>query len=168
MVVARTDVMRVFADIPETEAGLVTCTPDERDSVTVSVQALGNKTFEGEVTRTSWSLNRANRSLTTEIDIPNEEGALRPGMYATLQMCLDKIPDALTLPAAAVIREEAGDFCAVVENGVIARRPIELGLRVGDDVQVKSGVSENDLVVLARGADLAPGQAVEVIGAPGK
>jgi HlyD family secretion protein len=163
LVIAHTDTVRVFAVIPETEAELVTTGADAGDPVKVTVQALGNRTFDGRVTRTAWSLDPTNRSLKVEIDLPNPDGVLRPGMYATIQLRLDEAPDALTVPNAAIVRENAEAFLCVVQDGVIDRRKVELGLRVGDDVQVRSGVTEQDQIVLARASGFKSGQAVEAI-----
>jgi HlyD family secretion protein len=164
LVIAQMDTVRIFADIPETEAGLVSI-GKTADPVTITVQALGNKSFDGPVTRTSWSLDPATRSLKTEIDVPNPDGLLRPGMYATIQLRLDEVANALVVPAAAIVRD-GGTFCCVVEGGAIVRRPVELGLRSGDEIEVKSGLAETDLVVLKGAGSLKAGQQVEVIAPP--
>lgn len=163
LVVAHSDTVRVFASIPETEAELVTSGAEAGDPVTVTVQALGHRSFDGRVTRTSWSLDAANRSLKVEVDLPNADGALRPGLYATVKLRLEEAPDALTVPNAAIVREGAAAFLCAVEDGVIRRKPVVLGLRVGDDVQIKSGVTGQDTIVLARAGGLKEGQAVEVL-----
>jgi RND family efflux transporter MFP subunit len=163
LVIAHMETVRVYASIPETEAELVTGGVDGADPVIVTVQALGNRTFEGNVTRTGWTLDPANRSLKVEIDLPNPDGLLRPGMYALARLQLDQVADALTVPNAALAREGAAVYVCTVENGTVSRKPVEVGLRVGDDVQVRSGVTEQDLIVLARAGGLKDGQRVDVI-----
>ncbi len=162
MIVARTDKVRIFVDIPEMEAPLVDG-GEKPDSVVVQVQSLGGKEFEADVTRTSWSLDTLNRSLRTEIDIPNAGGLLRPGMYATVTILLEQKSDVLTLPITAVVREGRDVFCCCVETGTIDRRAIVLGLRSGDEVEVLSGLDANQTVVLARSDSLKQGQPVDVI-----
>ncbi len=164
VVVARRDRVRVFAAIPETEAGLVSAPPEEPDPVTVTVPALGNRSFEGTVTRTSWSLDPTNRSLNVEIDLDNPDDLLRPGMYATMTIRLAEVPNALTVPAAAIVRAEGETYCCcVVDGGVIERRPVQLGLRSRDEIELRSGLTDKDVVVLARAGGLQAGQRVEVI-----
>lgn len=163
LTVSDVNMLRVFVEVPEMEAGFVTSGVDDGDPVTIRVQALEERTFDGRVRRTSWSLDPQNRSLRVEIDLPNPDGVLRPGMYATAQLQLEEVADALTVPATAIVRDGAATFCCVVENGVVARRPVELGLRVGPDIEVRSGLSEQDSIVLARAGNLQPGQSVEVV-----
>jgi hypothetical protein len=69
----------------------------------------------------------------------------------------------MTLPTAAIVRNAGQTVCCVVVDGKIEHRTIALGLRVGDDVQVSSGLHGDEIVVLARAGSLQPGQAVEVL-----
>jgi HlyD family secretion protein len=162
VVVARMDLVRVFVDIPELEASLVN-SGEGADSAIVHVQALGGREFEAKVTRTSWALDASNRSLRTEIDIPNPDGLLRPGMYATATILLEERKDAVALPITAIVRNESGTYCCCVESGKIEQRSINLGLRFGDEVEVLSGLEPASVVVLARVDSLTEGQPVEVL-----
>ena len=166
LVIASCDTVRVTTSIPETEAPLVTSGTDDADPVVISLQAIPHRTWVGKVTRTSWTLDPQNRSLTVEIELANADGALRPGMYATAQVRLAEAQDVLTLPAAAIVRDGGSTLCCVVANGTITRRPVQLGLRVGDEIEVVSGATETDSVVLARAGNLKEGQAVEVLPPP--
>lgn len=144
--VARTDRMRVALDVPEMEAGLV----DVDDPVEFRVQALRGVELQGKIARISWSLDAGNRSLRAEVDVPNVNSTLRPGMYATGVIELDRRDEALTLPASAIVRNGAEAACMVVENGKVTRRPVQPGLRVGPDVEIVSGLSETSEVVTVR------------------
>jgi HlyD family secretion protein len=162
LVIVQTGQVRVFVDVPEMEAPLVDA-GDKPDSAVVHVQSLGEKGIDGKVTRTSWSLDKSNRSLRAEIDLPNRDGKLRPGMYAKVDILLDQRNDVLTLPITAIVREAGATYCCCIESGKINRKRIELGLRSGADVEVRSGLDADQLVVLARGDSLVQGQAVEII-----
>jgi RND family efflux transporter MFP subunit len=162
VVVARTDLVRIFVDVPELEASLVD-SGDGGDAAMVQVQALGSREFDANVTRTSWALNSSNRSLRAEIDFPNPDGLLRPGMYANATILLEERSDALALPITAIIRDGSDTFCCCVESGKIERQSIQLGLRFGDEVEVLSGLDVGRVVVLARAESLSQGQAVEVL-----
>jgi len=158
MVVARTDVVRIFVDVPELEAARV----DSGDPAVVHVQALEEKKFEAQVVRTSWTLLESNHSLRAEIDVPNPAGLLRPGMYATVTIRLEESADAITVPVSAVVREGSDAYCICVDSGKIERRPVQLGLRSGGDIQVLSGLDADQLVVLKQPNSLRQGQAVQV------
>ena len=157
LTVARTDIVRIFVDVPEMDSPWV----EAGRTGYVSVQALPDRIVEGKVTRTSWVLG-ANRTLHTELDLPNPNGLLRPGMYATAHILLQERPDVYVLPLSAIVREGKQAFCWVVKGGQAARTPITLGLQVGNDVEVTSGLKGDELVVQSQAGSLQEGQPVEV------
>jgi RND family efflux transporter MFP subunit len=130
------------------------------------VQSLGEKGIDGKITRTSWSLDKANRSLRVEIDLPNGDGKMRPGMYAKVDILLSQRDDVLTLPATAIVRDGGATYCCLVVSGKIDRRKVEVGLRSGADVEIRSGLDADETVVLARADSLVQGQSVEVMPQP--
>jgi len=166
VVVTRSDKVRVVAAVPESEAPLVTVDGPDPDPATVTTPALGGRRFEAPVARTSWSLDPLSRSLKVEIELLNADGALRPGMFAMVEIRLASIPDAVTAPATAVVRDGGETFCCVVERGLIVRRAVQLGLRSGADQQIVSGLEAGELLVQTRAAGLKPGQRVEVLAPP--
>ena len=167
LVVARRDRLRVFVDVPELEAPLVDA-GESGDSVSIRVQALPGPPVEGRVTRTGWALDASNRSLRTEIELPNPDGRLRPGMYATAVILLERREDALTLPATAIVRDAGQTLCCKVDSGRIHRRPVTTGLRAGADVEILSGLDGDETIVLLRADSLKEDQPVEVIPAEQK
>lgn len=132
-VVARTDTVRVFAEVPELEAPLVSDGTPAR----VRVQSIKGQEFAGKVTRSSWSLDDKARTLRVEIDLPNPEGRLRPGMYAYVSLA-SEFPNRLTLPASAVTTQADQSYCFQVVDGKAVRLPVKLGLRGGTAVEVLS------------------------------
>lgn len=162
LVLSRTDRMRLVVDVPEMEAPMVDA-GESADTATVRIQSLGGAEWNAQVSRTGWSLASGNRSLRTELDLPNPEGRIRPGMYATVSLLLEQRENALTLPAAAIIRDGQNSYCCLFQDGKARRHPIQVGLRVGDDVEVVSGLEESQVVVLARAASLKPDQAIEAL-----
>ena len=162
LVVARTDRVRIFVAIPETEAALVD-SGENGDPATILVQALAGKAYDAQITRTSWALDPLNNSLTAEIDIDNPDQELRPGMYATVRIRLAQQKNSLVLPITALVQQEMGTFCCVVESGKIERRRIELAMRSGNEVAVASGLTPKETVVLHGAELLQHGQAVEVL-----
>jgi RND family efflux transporter MFP subunit len=159
LVVCRADTVRIFVDVPELEAGMV----NKDDAALINLQAIGGKEVQGKVTRTSWDLNPANRSLRTEIDVENPELLLRPGMFASVNILLEERSDALTLPVTAIVRDATGDYCCQVVSGRIQRMPLVLGLRVGKEIEVLSGLQGTEDVVLLRADALKDGEPVELL-----
>jgi RND family efflux transporter MFP subunit len=127
-VVLSADTVRVFVDVPEADAGLV------RDGMEAKVRAQG-KEFAGTVTRTSGFLDPRTRTLRTEIDLPNKDGALLPGTYAYATLTARR-EGVLTLPASAVVAAPEGTYCYRVENGKAVRAPLQTGLSGGGLVEV--------------------------------
>jgi membrane fusion protein (multidrug efflux system) len=84
-------------------------------------------------------------------------------MYATATILLEEKSDVPVLPITAVLRDGDEAYCHCVVDGRIERRPIRLGLRAGDEVEVAEGLGADDIVVLVRSDALQPGEPVEVI-----
>jgi len=119
--VARIDPVRVVVYVPEAEAGLVA--PGQE--VRLALQGESSAGKVGRVSRVSWSLEPGSRTLRTEIDLPNEKGQIRPGMYVYARLTVP-LPAELAVPAAAV--GKFGDEPAIylVENGKAVRVSVEL------------------------------------------
>jgi multidrug efflux pump subunit AcrA (membrane-fusion protein) len=130
-VVVRTDPVRIFLDVPEAAAAGV-----QKDMlVRIRLSALDDLEVEGKVTRFSWALDNQARTLHTQIDLPNEGGRLRPGMYATVRLTVDH-PGAWTVPSSAVFVQDDQPYVVRVEKGKAARTPVKTGLQVGGRVQL--------------------------------
>jgi RND family efflux transporter MFP subunit len=159
LVIARSDKMRIFVAVPEIEAAYV----DTGDAVAIESQSLRGADLKAAVTRTGFALDPANRSLDTIIDIDNPEGRLRPGLYATAKITLQEQRDALTLPAAAVVRQGKEAFCYRLIGGKATKTSIQLGIKVADDFEIAGGISDSDTVILNKASSLKDGQAVEQV-----
>jgi RND family efflux transporter MFP subunit len=155
-VVVRADPLRVFVELPEDEAAFV----DVGDPVTLRVPAVPGLTVESTIARTAWALNSTARTLRAEIDAPNADGKLRPGMSVAATIVLVSRPDVLTLPRAAIVRRDAQATCFVVRDGKAIATPISVGLEIGDDVEIITGLMADDQVVVAGAASLVDGQQV--------
>jgi multidrug efflux pump subunit AcrA (membrane-fusion protein) len=137
-VVERRDIVRVFVEVPEADAGWV----NKGNPARIRVQAIQGQEFSGEVTRTSYALDRTARTLVAEIDLPNPKDQLRPGMYVLATITAEQ-PDVLALPAAAIATE--GDvtrgyqsYCFIVDGGKAVRTPVQVGRSDGKFVEVLS------------------------------
>jgi RND family efflux transporter MFP subunit len=155
-VVTLMDFSRVRVDVamPESEVPLVkTGLP-----VRVTVSHLPGRAFEGTVTRLAYALDVPTRTMGTEIELANPDGVLRPGMYASVRIGLERREDALLLPAEAVLREKGEPFAFTVEDGRARKVALQLGLDDGIRIEVKQGLSFGDVVVVGGAQALRDGQ----------
>ncbi len=130
-VVARTDKVRIFIDVPEAYAQLVR----PGVPVRVRVQALRDREIDTTVARTSWALDPGNRTLRAEIELDNAADELRPGMYAYAALQLTQ-RGAWTLPANLVQRGEDAAYCYLLQDGKAVRTTLKLGVRAGAVVEI--------------------------------
>ena len=159
LVVMQAATVRVFIDVPEADASLVL----PGSEVLIRTPALGNTPLAGKVTRSSWSLQPATRTLRVEADVPNQSGKLRPGMYVYADLKVAERKDALALPKGAILTQDNQSFCLVVSSeDKIKRLPIHVGIRAGEEVEVVSGLTGNERVIAANVAAYREGQPVEI------
>jgi multidrug efflux pump subunit AcrA (membrane-fusion protein) len=130
-VVDRTDVLRIYVDIPEQDADFVKIGTKAK----VLVRAYRDKEFPASVTRTAWALNVKSRTLRVEIDIPNPESRILPGMYAYGKVIIER-PQVRALPLDALVYSGDQTFCWRYENGKAVRMEIETGVSDGDWIEV--------------------------------
>ena len=157
-VLIQADTVRLFIDVPEAEASLVETGRPAR----ITVSAMGNAAFDGIVARTGWALQTGTRSLKCEIDVPNSDGKLRPGMYAQVELTVAERADALAVPKSAVVVKDGQTFCvSVTTDGSILRRPVQTGIRSATDIEILSGLDGTEDLLTANAAAFSDGQKVE-------
>ncbi len=115
---ARIDPVRVVVHVPEADAGLVEV-GQELQIVLPTVAA----PVKGKVVRTSWSLEPGSRTLRTEVDLPNPNSTIRPGMYVSTKL-LVRLPEAWAVPVAAVGKINDQPVMYLIENGKAVRVPV--------------------------------------------
>lgn len=128
--------------------------------VRVRVPALG-RTFQGTVARFADALDQQTRTMETEIDVENGDGTLVDGMYAETNLILRQKDGVLTVPIQAVDRSGSGASVLLVDHeGRIKEQRVELGEESSDRVEITSGLSENDRVVIGSRSGFTPGERV--------
>ena len=130
-VVDRTDVVRVFVDVPEQDANYVQI----GTKASVLVKAYRDDEIPASVTRTSWALNVTSRTLRAEIDLPNTDSQILPGMYAYAKVIIER-PGVRALPVAAVTYLGDRAFCWQYEKGVAVQTEIQTGVSDGEWIEV--------------------------------
>jgi multidrug efflux pump subunit AcrA (membrane-fusion protein) len=98
----------------------------------------------------------------TEIDVPDPDYVLGPGLYCTVELKIPRKTPSLILPSEAIIFNAKGLSVAVVDNGIARLRNVNVVRDFGTRIEVNSGVKEGDQVILAPAVDLADGQKVHV------
>jgi RND family efflux transporter MFP subunit len=129
----------------------------------VELDALPNKTFSGQVTRMAPSFDPVTRTLDAQVLLTNETGELRPGMYGRGSIVLDVHPRAVTVPATALQITSGKYFVYVLAGTKVERRPVEIGVDEGAWLEVTSGLSSTDEVVIAGADGLSDGATVRPI-----
>ena len=153
----QSDVIRTQVYVPQDQAfGL----KPGVDAV-VRVPEIPDRTFPGKVTRIAGALQPGTRTLLTEIDIPNPDGALRPGMYCTIELHIPRETPGLMVPADVVIFNSAGLQVAVIEDGVARIRKVSVARDFGKEIEVRDGVKPGDQVILNPPVDLVEGSRVQ-------
>jgi RND family efflux transporter MFP subunit len=128
----------------------------------VHVPEIPNRTFPGKVTRIANALQPGSRTLLTEIDIPNPDGTLSPGIYCTIELHIPRKTPSFKVSADAIIFNEAGLQVAVAENGVVHLRRVTIVRDLGKEVEINSGVKGGDQVILNPAVDLPDGSKVRL------
>jgi RND family efflux transporter MFP subunit len=128
----------------------------------VHVPEIPNRTFPGKVTRIASALQPGSRTLLTEVDVPNPDGALSPGIYCTVELFIPRKTPSMIISADAVVFDENGQHVAVVENGIVHFQKITVARDFGTEVEVHDGVKVGDQVILNPMVNLAEGSKVTV------
>jgi membrane fusion protein (multidrug efflux system) len=130
--------------------------------VTARLDALPDERFEGTVTTVGIEADPANRSFPVEIEIGNEQGRMRPGMLARVEVNLVSHRGQLLIPRHSVLEREGRRIVYVIENGQAVERTIGTGASADNQVQVLNGLSEGDELIVTGQQRLGVNTAVKV------
>jgi HlyD family secretion protein len=170
-VVDRTDIVRIYVDIPEQDANYVQI----GTKATVLAKAYRDEPIPATVTRTSWALNIKSRTLRAEIDLHNPNSQLLPGMYAYAKVIIER-PNVRALPLAALTHSGEKTYCWKYDNGKALRAEVQTGVSDGEWIEVTNlelspsptgadpfaPVNGSEQVILGDLSILADGAPVEV------
>jgi RND family efflux transporter MFP subunit len=157
---ASTAKLRVYVSVPQADSRAAT--PGLKCYLTLT-EFPGRK-FPGELVRTAGAIDAATRTLLTEVDVDNAAGELRPGAYAEVHLLIPEGSRSLILPVSTLMFRSEGLRVGVVRDGNQAELvPVVLGKDFGNEVEIVSGLSENDLVIANPPDSLASGARVQVV-----
>jgi RND family efflux transporter MFP subunit len=152
------DVIRVFVYVPQDAA--IGVAPGV--AAIVRVPEIPNHEFPGKVTRIATALQSGTRTLLTEIDIPNSDLALAPGVYCTVELEIPRKAPSFVVPAEAIIFNRNGLQVAVVHDGKAEIRKLEVTRDFGTYVEADVGVVSGDHVILDPPVTLVDGDKVQI------
>lgn len=161
--VARTDVLRVFISVPEVYSSTVQL---DTPAWLELAEAPGVK-FHGKVAHIAGALETASRTLLTEVQVPNEDGRLFPGAYATVHLDLKLENSPCVIPINTVLFRSQGNQVAIVDDAnTVHLKTVTVARDFGTSYEVTNGVTHNDRLVLNPSDSLADGEKVSVQEAP--
>jgi RND family efflux transporter MFP subunit len=159
------DTLRVFVNVPQVFS----------TDVKVGQKAIvyrredPKRTFVGTITRTADALEPSTRTLLTEVQVPNQGTALRPGMYLQVKFIFDREFSTVLIPPAALATRSDGPYLAVLDDRHhVHYRKVRLGRDFGSETEVVAGLDAGQTVVIHPGDDLPEGAELDPISPPTK
>ncbi|HTB63721.1 MAG TPA: efflux RND transporter periplasmic adaptor subunit [Opitutales bacterium] len=157
--IAQYDQVRVMVDVPQVASKEMTVDTLE----TFTAREFPDRVFQGKIGRTAAAIDPASRTLRVELDVPNTDLALLPGMEIQTVFAVRQRP-LLEIPASALMFRANGPQVAVVDSsGKVSLRNVTIGSDQGDSVEIASGLSPNDRVALNLSSEVADGDHVTII-----
>ncbi|HEY0308477.1 MAG TPA: efflux RND transporter periplasmic adaptor subunit [Acidobacteriaceae bacterium] len=154
--IAQISTLRLRLPVPESIAPYV----HNGDTATIRIDAL-NRTLTGTVARSTEALDPSTRSMQVEVDVPNKDGSLTPGMYAQVTLNVQRTGDAIVVPIQALDTSSAQPVVMVVNaQNRVEKRIVQTGLTTANRVEILSGVREGEQVIVANQASYQPGETV--------
>ncbi len=155
---ARTDELRVQVFVPQA----ATFGIKDGDAATITVSELPGRTFTGRVARNANALSPGTRTLLMEVDVDNKDGVLAAGLYSVIHLQVRRPNPVINIPSTAVIFNQNGLNAAVVSDGKVELRKIEIDIDNGANVDVRSGLKDGDRIILSPPANVSDGMKVTV------
>lgn len=149
--------IRVYVSVPEVDVPFI----HSGIPASLTPAAFPGRTFRAAVTRIAEALDPSTRTMKTEIDFLNPHHILRPGMFGEVTLEIERIPNALVIPDTALVVEGSKRFIWLVRDGTAHRAQVETGMDDGTQVEIRSGLSGREQVIVAGKDGLAEGKPVQ-------
>jgi len=143
------DTVRTLIEVVEKDVPLIKI----GQKAEIRAEAYPDRVFDGRVTRIVQALNRATRTMTVEVDLPNQDHLLKGGMFARVEVLVGVHPNAIQIPVDALTRLEELQYVYIVKDGKAVQVPVEVGSRVENRIEVTQGLTGNEHVIVS-GKDL--------------
>ena len=150
--------LRIYVAVPEVYADSVR----DGEKVSITQDADPKMIISGTISRNSSAIDQTSRTLNVQVDVDNSKGQLLPGAYVFVHLKLPAASRTVTIPSNTLLFRAEGLRVGVVRDGVVQLIPITIGHDFGASVEVTSGLTPNDAVVLDPSDSLTSGTKVEV------
>ena len=148
--------LRLVVPVPESQVPHIALgTPVE-----IKVTSL-SRVVRGTVARFTGDVQLTTRTMDVEVDVPNPDSKLVPGMYADAVITIEKREHARSIPVQALLTREGKRFVMVVRDNTIEERPLETGIETAERLEVVSGVQPGEMVIVSNKGQLKDGQRVQ-------
>jgi RND family efflux transporter MFP subunit len=158
-----TGTLRVYVSVPEVDADAI----HDGDTAMITQDSNPDRSIPGKIIRNSSAIDHSTRTLNVEVDVNNSKDVLRPGAYVFVHFHLSVAHDGLTIPSNALLFRSEGLRVGVVRDGRVHLVPLTVGNDYGSVVEVTSGLTTNDAVIVNPSDSLADGQMVHPQAAQG-
>src|SRR5688572_18557685 len=155
--IVRINPLRVRIDIPEQAIPAV----NVGQSVSVTTSAWPDRNFSGRIARISPNVTPTSRTLTVEAEIENSSGVLKPGQFATVRILESRSAPAVLVPVRAVRTEAGVSRVFVMKDGYARERIVQIGQTEGDLIEIRLGISADEIVATSNLEMLSEGVAVK-------
>ena len=150
--------IRVYVSVPEAYAAAI----KDGAKATLTLDEYPGKNFAGTIARNASSIDAATRTLNVEVDVENSKGELLPGSYVFVHFKVPEYAASLMIPSNTLLFRSQGLQVGVVRAGRVQLTPVKIGKDAGDHVEISSGLTRDDAVILDPSDSLANGQRVEI------
>ncbi len=154
--IAQSDLLRLRMPVPEADVRYI----EPGANVKVSVHAMSRE-FDAKIVRYTRSMDMATRTMLAEVDVPNRDLSLNPGMYADTTIVLQRRDNVLSIPSQALVQGAEHPYVLTVNaDHRVERREVQLGIEAHNRVEITKGLSEDDLVIVSGQTSYQAGEAV--------
>jgi RND family efflux transporter MFP subunit len=150
--------IRVYVSVPEAYSAAI----KDGGKASLTLDEYPGKSFEGTIARNSNAIDQATRTLNVEVDIDNPKGELLPGAYVFVHFKVPEHAASLMIPSNTLLFRSEGLRVGVVRDGRVQLVPVKIGRDAGATVEIASGVTADDAVILDPSDSLASGQEVQI------
>jgi RND family efflux transporter MFP subunit len=154
--------LRVYVSVPEAYSAAI----KDGSKATLTLDEYPGKTFEGTIARNSNAIDQSTRTLNVEVDIDNPKGELLPGAYVFVHFKVPQHAAGLTIPSNTLLFRSEGLRVGIVRDGRVQLVPVKIGRDNGATVEIASGLTTTDAVILDPSDSLATGQQVQIANPP--
>lgn len=154
--IAQVNTLRLRMPVPESLAAYVRV----GDTAQVNVQSLGMK-FSGKIARKTYALDPTTRSEQVEIDVPNPDSKIAPGMYADVTLPIQRTGDVIVVPVQAVdLTATQPSVLVVTPDNKVEKRTVSVGLSTANHTEIVNGLKDGEKVIVANQATFQAGEEV--------